>query len=204
MSEGSEGTTATDEAGDEASPEEAVAEKMHPVKFYHGQVFFDENGRILEEVGEYNNIDSSKRKVEICANSLKGHWAFALVRTMTKMHPHSREEWANAILYPDGTHRKVTGQDSADAAASAHEGKWLTIEQMSTAHNQIRLVPQTIMPYGGDTVYLQRVKFDDLAALSDHLKDVKTEVLFCQTTELDPVEAGLYAYMAITAETPAG
>lgn len=194
-----EETTTTEETGDEA-----VAEKQHPVKFYYGQVFFNENGQILEEVGEYNNIEVSKRKVEICAENLKGHWAFALVRTMTKMHVHSGEVWANAILYPDGTHRKVTGQDSADAAVSDHEGKWLTIEQMTTAHDKIRLVPQTIMPYAGDTVYLQRVRFDDLAALSDHLKDVKTEVLFCQTREPAPSEAGLYAYMAVTAETPAG
>lgn len=186
-------TTETGEAKTSPVPEKIVA-----FKFYYGRVFYNEQGQVLEEVGEFNSIEQSQMKVDKCQDALKGAWAFALVRTMKRDTYHSPEVWSNAVVFPDGTHRKISNIESAEAAQAGNQGKWLTIEQMNKAHNRIRLVPQTIMPFAGETVYLQKVRYDDIAALHEHLKDVETEVLFCQTKELVPVEAGLYAYMAIT------
>ena len=119
------------------------------------------------------------------------------MRTMTKQHPHSPEKWENAIIFPNGHSVKISNESSLKEDIDSRKGEWLTIAKMKAANDKTRLVPQTIIPYGSQTVHLQLVRFESMAALHDHVKDVQTEVPFCQTNELPPVEAGLYAYMAI-------
>jgi len=189
----------SDPATTPETPEDPVeAPSTPPFKTYAGQAFFDVLGRLVEEVGAYNNTTASKTKIATCKKALQGRWCFSLLKTMIQRRQNGAEEWMNVIVFPDGTTRKLVESEYEKGIAEGRHGQWLTFEDVARACPTVKSVPQVTMPWAGGTAHLKLERFTNMEGLAQFVMGVETSLLFYAANGLPPENAGLYAYLAIT------
>lgn len=190
------------EVAEQLKKQREEPQKVHPYNSYLGEVYYDFNGRVIEEVGQFRDHKESMRRIRKCRSFLAGKWAFSLVRTMVQPSKNQPEVWSNRVEFPNGDARPIKkGEMPKELNEEERSGQWITEDYLRKVfRGKLRVVQQTVMPYLTGSITLTKHHFANNNSIIEFLEGVDSELLFYDAAaagDLEPKEPGMHAYFAI-------
>lgn len=172
---------------------------------YIGRIFYDSQGQVLGETG-HDLPQTADQRITAMEKQLVGKWAFSLLKTKRRS-PTGGDEWASAVVFPDGKSRRlVTGEVAATTAKS--KGVWINHTMALKALNDakvrinLRLAPDVRFPWQAGSATCRLEKFDNMLAFEKWVqsKIAPGAIFFIvnpAANNLPPDEEALFAYLAV-------